>query len=127
MQRTEIINYITDTYDAAPEFLWHSTPSYAVFRHTLGQKWFAAVMDVPRARLGLTGAGSVNILNVKCDPEALGAFQKFPGILPAYHMNKKHWLTVLLDGTVPEETVHSLLDMSFRLTAAKPKKTSAAK
>ena len=45
------------------------------------------------------------------------------GILPAYHMNKQHWITVLLDGTVPQDKVFDLIDMSFVATASAKKKT----
>lgn len=44
------------------------------------------------------------------------------GIMPAYHMNKMHWITVLLDGTVTEEKVFGLIDMSFLATASSKKK-----
>ena len=80
------------------------------------QKWYALVMDVPRDKLRIPGPGSVDVLNVKCDPILGGSLRLESGILPAYHMNKDSWLTLLLDGTVPRETVFALLDGSYRLT-----------
>jgi predicted DNA-binding protein (MmcQ/YjbR family) len=54
--------------------------------------------------------------NAKCDPEkALQLRESYNGILPGYHMNKKHWNTVLLDGTLPPQLVRELIDHSYEL------------
>ena len=55
-------------------------------------------------------------MNVKVDPLLTGALRTQRGILPAYHMNKERWVSVLLDGSVPLEQALALLDMSFSLT-----------
>ena len=55
-------------------------------------------------------------MNVKCDPRLIGSFREEPGILPAYHMNKAHWLTVALDGSAEDGKLKFLLDMSYELT-----------
>lgn len=49
----------------------------------------------------------------------IGGLRKEEGILPAYHMNKEHWITVLLDGTVEKEEICNLIDISFELTIKK--------
>ena len=54
-------------------------------------------MNVPEHRLGLPGDGSVNVLDVKCDPRMIGSLLSEKGFLPAYHMNKSTWISVLLD------------------------------
>ncbi len=113
--------WISDTYGADGEHLWANYPNYTVFRHCANRKWFALLMDVPREKLGLPGGGSLDILNVKCDPIAIGSFRAEPGIYPGYHMNKSAWISVALDGSVEEEKVKLLLDMSFTLTAPKIK------
>lgn len=79
-------------------------------------------MNVPKDKLGLSEDGSLDILNVKCDPVLIGSLRKEPGIYPAYHMSKASWLSVALDGSVQDETIKLLLDMSFDLTAAKKKR-----
>lgn len=102
--RQDVLAFASEQYGTEPEFLWASYPGYAVLRHRNG-KWYGIVMDVPRERLGLSGQGCVDILNVKCEPDVIGAFRQRDGFLPAYHMNRSHWLTVLLDGTVDRETI----------------------
>lgn len=58
-------------------------------------------------------------VNLKCDPhEAAMLRDIFPAVLPGYHMNKKHWNTVLLDGSVPEGEVQRMIDVSWRLVVA---------
>lgn len=67
-------------------------------------------------------------LNLKCDPIE-GDFYKqaFPAILPGYHMNKVHWLTVKLDGSVPDGEIEHLMEVSYRLTGPKGKKNNVTR
>ncbi|MDE7310934.1 MAG: MmcQ/YjbR family DNA-binding protein [Eubacterium sp.] len=88
-------------------------PGYAVLRHGDTRKWYALIMDVPKGRLGLSGNGSIDILNVKCDPVLSGSLRMEKGFLPAYHMHRENWITILLDGTVEKEKIFPLLEMSF--------------
>ena len=90
-------------YGSAPEHPWTTYPEYVVLRHQSGGKWYALVMNVPEERLGLRGAGIRWVLNVKSDPLYIQGLLQRKGFLPAYHMNKKNWISVLLDGTVLDE------------------------
>lgn len=121
--RTQVIGRIQSLYGVSPEYLWSSSPDSAVFRHTENGKWFGVLMRVsaeklPRLReTGTGGTEFVNILNLKCEPElaaALAAGKR--GIFPAYHMNKTHWISVCLNGSVSEEELDSLIELSFELT-----------
>lgn len=120
--REALLMYVLQQYGTEPEFLWKSYPNYAVLRHSDNRKWYAVVMNIPRQTLGLSGEGSVDVLNVKCSPDMLNLFLPQAGFLPAYHMNKAHWLSVLLDGIVDQETVIFLLNTSFDLTATRARK-----
>lgn len=117
--RDDILRYAAEHYGAAPEYLWARYPGYAVLRHADSKKWYALVMDVQREKLGLPGEGTVDILDIKCDPDIGGALLSERGIMPAYHMNRKNWITVLLDGSVEREMIISLLERSFELTASR--------
>jgi predicted DNA-binding protein (MmcQ/YjbR family) len=69
------------------------------------------------ALANLDGEPSVNL---KCDPDfALELREKYPAVTPGYHMNKKHWNTVILDGSVPDKEVFSWIDHSYKLVAGK--------
>ena len=112
-----IINYIQNHYGVSPEYLWQDTPNVCIFRHQHNRKWFAVVMnDIPAAKLGLKENKSLNLINLKCDPElAKMILIDHKNIFPAYHMNKKHWISVVLENCEMEE-LKNLLAHSFRLT-----------
>jgi predicted DNA-binding protein (MmcQ/YjbR family) len=123
MDRQIVFDYIKKRYKVLPEYPWHRYDSNAVFRHTDNKKWFALVMDVQRDKLGLCGDDGVDVVNLKMDDMFFrDMIIREDGILPAWHMNKIHWITVLLDGTVPDEKVFELIDMSFLATASAKKK-----
>lgn len=119
--REAVYQYAEETYGHKPEYLWASKPRYGVLRHQENKKWYALVMDIPREKLGLTGKENVDVLNLKCDPVMIGSVRMEKGIFPAYHMNKNSWISVLLDGTVPMEQIQFLLQVSFSLTASRPR------
>ncbi len=117
-----VFAYIKKKYKLSPEYPWAKYDSNAVFRHSDNKKWFALVMEVGKDRLGLSGDGSVDVINLKIDDLMFrDMLLREKGILPAYHMNKKHWITVLLDGTVKADRVYELIDTSFLATASKKK------
>lgn len=121
MNRSEFEQFILAWYPAESDCPWASHPQHKVFRHGSNHKWFALVMNVPRKKLGLPGAGSMDVVNLKCDPALSSALLAQEGCFPAYHMNKVHWITVALDGSAPEETIKALLDMSYAATMPKRK------
>ena len=121
--RRQINDYIKDQYGVSPEFPWPRYNEHAVYRHKDNKKWFALIMDVGRDKLGLSGKKSVSVINLKIDDVILhDTIIREDGIMPAYHMNKLHWITVLLDGTVPSEKVCALLDISYNATSSKRRK-----
>ena len=116
MNREELAAYLTDTYSVEGEHLFTKYPSFLMFRHNGNRKWFAVIMDIPRNNLGLPGEGQTQVVNLKCDTRLIGSFREETGIFPGWHMNKAHWLSVALDGTVEDEKIKFLVDMSYELT-----------
>ena len=116
MNRQELAAYLTDTCGTAREHLFAKYPCFLVFRHSGNRKWFAVIMDIPRKNLKLSGEGEISVVNLKCDTRLIGSFRMEPGIFPGWHMNKAHWLSVALDGSVEDEKIRFLVDMSFKLT-----------
>ena len=104
LTRADIFCYAKEHFGSEPEYLWARTPESAVLRHADNRKWYAIVMPVERA--------------------LVGALRTRPGFLPAYHMNKERWITLLLDGPVSREEGFQLLEMSYELTKQKMKKAS---
>ncbi len=120
--REELIRFARETFGAEPEYLWARTPDAFILRHTAGGKWFAVMMAVRRDRLGLAGTEPADVLNLKCGELLLGSLLGRPGFLPAYHMSKSQWVSILLDGSVPEEEIKDLLHISYDLTETMKRK-----
>ncbi|MBP3539893.1 MAG: MmcQ/YjbR family DNA-binding protein [Oscillospiraceae bacterium] len=119
MTRDELAEYIVNNYSAEPDYPWIRYPSNEVFRHMGNKKWFALIMDVQRDKLGLPGEGVIDIVNFKCEPVLISVLTEERGFFPAYHMNKKNWITAALDGSADDEKIKMLLDMSYNATAPK--------
>ena len=122
MNRNELESFIKETYNADANYPWFKYPNYEVFRHSSNQKWFALIMDVPKSRLGLQESGSLHVVNLKCDPILIGSLLGKTGFFPAYHMSKEHWITAALDGSVPDDQLKLLLDMSYEATAPRARR-----
>ena len=117
-QASNITAHIRDEYGAEPEFLWPERyPTYCIFRHGGNKKWFALIGRIEWKSLGRDGKELVDIINLKFDNgQALDFAENTPGVFPAYHMNKQHWITVALNGTLPDEAVMELVKKSYLLT-----------
>ncbi|MBR1747341.1 MAG: MmcQ/YjbR family DNA-binding protein [Clostridia bacterium] len=120
--RSDVYAFVAEEYGVEPEYLWADAPGYGVLRHPMSKKWFGIVMDVPYARLRLDGEGSVDVLNVKLLPEMRGGIPTEPGFLPAYHMSHTHWVSILLDGSVPKEKVFAFIEASYSCVESKARK-----
>lgn len=123
MKRKKTEEYIKNQYGIEPDFPWDGDFVTAVFRHKDNRKWFALIMRVSGDRLGLETDEPVDCINLKIDdPMLLDMLIHEKGIIPAYHMNKQHWITVFLDGTVKDKKVTDLIDLSYSVTAGKKKR-----
>lgn len=116
IHRDDILAYVKKKYNTKPEYLWEKNPHYAVLRHQDNKKWYGLIMNVPKEKLGLEGKEEIDIINIKVYPEMIGSLRKEKYVLPAYHMNKEYWISVILSETVSKEEMLSLLDLSFGLT-----------
>ena len=114
--REDIETYAKENYNTKPEHLWADNPGSEVFRHARNRKWYAIIMDVPKNKVGLDGNEIIDIINVKCEPDMVASLSGQEGFCRAYHMNKEHWLTIILNGVVADEEIFSLIDLSYRLT-----------
>mgnify|MGYP003509184470 CR=1 FL=1 len=107
--RQEVIDFCLSLNDTYEDYPFHDF-NWTIMRHKGNQKMFAAIYE----HLG-------NIwVNVKCDPNLTYMWRStYDAVVPAYHMNKNHWISVLLDGSVEEEKLSFLLGVSHELTRTK--------
>ena len=109
---------------------WEPSPTYTVYRHSDNKKWLALVFDATKEQLlrlkpednavqEYVDGEKIDIVNLKLDPEMIDDVVKSPGIFPAFHMDRRHWITVLLNGTVDAKILWPLVEMSYILTMKK--------
>ena len=123
MTREDIFQYARETYGVEADYPFPKFPDYPVLRHTDNKKWFGLIMDVPREKLGLSGKEYVDVLNVKLDdPMLIDVLVREPGYSHGYHQSRGHWVSILLDGTVPKNEIFRWLDLSYKNTASRQKK-----
>lgn len=100
--------------DAYEDYPFHD-PNWCVVRHRGSKKVFAWIFDKD---------GFVWV-NVKCAPEWNAFWRRtYPAVRPAYHLNKEHWISIVLDGSIPEEDISTMIGESWKLTMTKTKKIS---
>ena len=111
----EILSYAHEKYGDEAEYLWNDLPDAAVIRRKDNRKWYVLLMTILPKRLGLEGSEPIEIVDLRFDadelPKKIDGARYFPG----YHMNKKHWITMLLDGSVPLAEILDCVDKSYVL------------
>lgn len=116
-QTKRIMVEVQEKYGNQLEYLWEKSPDTAVLRHEGNQKWYAVLMKISWDKLEKDRKGLVEAINLKHDQVADLLSQK--GIYPAYHMNKRYWISVALDDTLSDEEVLELIEKSWSLTSKK--------
>lgn len=115
LQAKEIITYVQKTYDNELEYLWKRFPDNAILRRKDSQKWYAALLTVSKRKLGIDSDELVEIIDLRIKPEKIIELIDNIRYFPGYHMNKKNWYTIILDGSVPIKEICERLDASYKL------------
>ena len=110
-----IFDYVRDNYGTEPEYPWARTPDYAVLRHSSNRKWYGLVMEVNGRAFGLDDR-MMWVINLKVSPQVHEITIAEGTAFPAYHMNKKKWISVPLECSAAEEVLYNLIDESYELT-----------
>lgn len=114
-QANKITNKIIEIYHNEPEFLWDKFPGYGVFRNPNNQKWYGAILNIDKSKIDKESTGEIEVINLKIEKEKIPDLLKKKGFYPAYHMNKKNWVTIILDNTLKEEEIMEYVRMSYHL------------
>lgn len=115
----EVIEYVSATYGDELEFLWEKFDDNAIWRRKDNSKWYGIILTVNKRKLGLTSDEIVEIIDLRIDPENIDNIVDNVRIFRGYHMNKKHWITLLLDGSTPLDEIKRMLDVSYVLAKKK--------
>ena len=122
MTKQEFFELCSSLYFTLPDYPFDEDFETAVFRHSDNRRWFALSMQISRRKFGLDNDEIIDVVNLKLPTEMFGSFSAADGVSPAYHMNKLHWISVLLPDA-PDDVVQFLVNASFEATKA-PKKKS---
>ena len=101
-------------YNIKPDFPFTSSKYHGVYRNFDG-KWFGILMDIPFEKVDKEKNGLIEVINVKINPSDKDKLLKVEGIYEAYHMNKKSWVSIILNDTVSDELIIKLIDNSYSL------------
>ena len=121
MKKQQFLEYCLDTYGSSPDYPFDEAFETAVLRHADNRKWYAIVMRVSRHKFGFDSDEVIDVVNLKLPTEMFGSFGVADGVYPAYHMNKFHWISVLLPDA-PDDVVQFLVNVSFEATKDKRKR-----
>ena len=116
-QTKRIMALVQEKYGNQLEYLWEKSPDTAVLRHEDNQKWYAVLMKISWDKLEKGREGLVEAVNLKHDQVADLLSQD--GIYPAFHMNKRYWISLPLDYSLTDEKVLELFERSWFLTSKK--------
>ncbi|MCI8387203.1 MAG: hypothetical protein HFE63_01900 [Clostridiales bacterium] len=118
-QTIALIKYAREKYSTEPDYPWADSPDNAVLRRADNAKWYAAILTAPRRSLGMDGDGKAEVVDIRADAQSL---VNGDTILLGYHMNKKNWITIPLDGRMSDIELYCLVDQSYDIAAGKPRK-----
>ena len=119
-----LLDYVRETYGTVPEAPWDYLKEYHTLKTAKRQKWYGVFMLIPYTCLGLAQKGKINVLNLKMKPENIPPLIDRIHYFPAYHMNKKYWVSVLLDRDADVAAIQKLLDESYALVEGNHKTAS---
>lgn len=115
-QSNRITNLIIKKYGHEPEFLWKTSPGSGIFRNPETKKWYLAILETDRAKIQGKKSGKIEVADIKSSPKNVEKLIKQNHFYPAYHMNKKYWLTIILDDSLPDEKIMELIEESYGYT-----------
>lgn len=115
MQAKQLIEYVRTTYGDELEYLWTKFPDNAVWRRKDTTKWYGALLTVAAHKLGLASDEMVEIIDLRLQPECMADLIDHRTYFPGWHMNKKSWYTIILNGSVSFEELCRRIDTSYEL------------
>ena len=121
MTKQQFLSYCLNSYGTSPDYPFDDWMESAVLRHADNKKWYAIVLRVSRRKFGFESDELIDVVNLKLPTEMFGSFGATDGVYPAYHMNKLHWISVLLPD-VPDDVIQVLVNVSFEATKGNRKR-----
>lgn len=115
-QSNRITQLIFKKYGNEPEFLWEKFDGSGIFRNPESKKWYAAILDVEGSKIKRGKSGIIEVLDIKLNPEEIQELLLQKNFYPAYHMNKKSWITIILDESLSDKCIMDFIEKSHKLS-----------
>ena len=117
--RSRLLSYVKERYGTEQENLRVIYKDYCTLREHGTKKWYGLFMRIPWTSLHVERKGMTEVLNVKADPEEIQRLIDHDRYFPAYHMDKVHWISILLDKETDMDAAKRMLDESYALAAGR--------
>lgn len=115
-QSNMISKMIYEQFNNTPEFLWDKFPSYGVYRNKKNKKWYAVIMNISSSKISKKlNSEDIDVINIKIRTDNVQNLLKREGYYPAYHMNKKNWVTIILNDTIDTNEIFELVKQSYTI------------
>lgn len=118
-QSNRITRALKEKYGDEPEFLWEKFDGSGIFRNPESKKWYAAILEVEGSKIKTGKKGIIEVLDIKLNPNEIQELLLQPNFYPAYHMNKKSWITIILDESLSDKKIMELIEKSNELSFKK--------
>ena len=118
-QTQEIICYAKEKYNDELEFLWKTSPKNAILRNKINNKWYLAILTISARKLNIDSDELIEVIDVRYEKGKTKDIIDNTNIFPGYHMNKKSWITLLLNNSLSTEEIYRFIDNSYTISLSK--------
>lgn len=116
-QAQMVIEFVREIYGDELEFLWARFPDNAIWRRKDNKKWYGAILSVLGKKIGLESDKMEEIIDLRMNPAEAETILSRDNYYPGWHMNKRSWYTLVLDGGIPDEELKERIRESYELAA----------
>lgn len=118
-QAKDVIKHVREKYHDELEFLWEKFDDNAIWRNKINNKWYALLLTVPENKIRGKSDKKIEIIDIMIQKEKINEIVDGINVFPGYHMNKKSWITIVLDNSLDNEKLFDLIDNSYNLSKNK--------
>lgn len=118
-QAKEVIKYVKEKYNDDLEYLWEKFPENAIWRNKTNNKWYGSILVISERKLEISSDKKIEIIDLRYQKDKIEELIDYNKIFPGYHMNKKSWITIKLDGSLELEEIFKLIDNSYNISLKK--------
>lgn len=115
VQTNTVIDFVKNYYGDELEFLWAKSPNNAIWRRNDNKKWYGVILTVEGNKVGLKTEKPVEIIDLRMNPADAEAILSRENYYPGWHMNKKSWYTLVLDGSISDDEIKERIKESYAL------------